>query len=132
MKARFDKLVVVRGIESRMAASTYAEASSRVVAHEDIADRLDGASAMLAPEPGAVTGSGLAARMELGDRMRTARRAAQSQVDIATFERGEAGHARKAARRALDAAIDVRRNERKAVTIRREARIVPIIGKHST
>ncbi len=132
MKARFDKLVIVRGAASRLAASTYAEASSRVAAHENMAGRLDDAAATLAPEPGAATGSGLTARMELGDRMRTARRAAQSQVDAATVDRGEAGHARKAARRALDAAIDVRRNERKAVTIRREARIVPIIGKRST
>ena len=132
MKARLDKLVVVRGAASRMAAAALADASSRVAEHIDIAARLDQAGATLTPETGGATGAILGGQLELGERMRSARHLAQGRVEAATADRTQAGIARKAARRALDAAVDIRRVERQAVAIRLAARAVPVTGKTRT
>jgi hypothetical protein len=128
MKPRFDKLVVVRGAASRMAAAVFADASSRVADHEDIVERLDQAATALPCEIGSATGAALGAPLELSDRMRSARRVAQGRIAAATAERDEAAVVRKGARRALDAAVDIRRAERQALRVRREARVVPVVG----
>jgi hypothetical protein len=128
MKPRFDKLVVVRGAASRMAAAAFADASSRVADHEDIAGRLDHAAMALGPETGGATGAALGAQLELSERMRSARGVAQGRIAVATAERDDAAVVRKGARRALDAAVDIRRAERQALRVRREARVVPVVG----
>ncbi len=129
MRARFDKLVVVRGAASRLAATVFADASSRVAEHEDIAGRLDQAATVPPPEMGSAMGAALAAQLELSDRMRAARRVARGRIVVATAERDDAAVARKGARRALDAAVDIRRAEQQAIRVRREVRVVPVVGR---
>lgn len=129
MKTRLDKLVMVREAASRSASGAYAESVARVAQHEGLAARLEGAAAMLTPETGAVAGGSLGAQLELAIRMRAARLVAQSRVDGALAERGEAAVARQAARRALDAAKDACRADRQAGVARREARLVPMVSK---
>ncbi len=129
MKTRFDKLVVVRGAASRMAAAAFAHAASRVAIQKAIADRIDTADILFAVNEGAASGSDLSARMEFGTRMQAIRHAAQMQIESATADRNDAAQERKGARRALDAAIDIHRTQRRAMHLRSANQAVPPAGK---
>jgi hypothetical protein len=125
MKSRFDKLVIVRGAESRLATRDYSASATHLAVQESLAARLEGAASALSPETGAASGAGLAAQHELSGRMQTARRTTQARIDDAQIDRDEAALARKAARRALDAVVDIRRVHRQARIVRAEAKAVP-------
>lgn len=129
MRARFNKLVVVRDAASRLATRDFAHAMAQLGEHEALAVRLDAAALALLPQKGPVSGAGLAAQLELSDRMLAARRMTHGRIIEALAERDDAGVARKAAQRALDAALDIRRTHRHARSVRAAAKAMPTIPK---
>jgi hypothetical protein len=132
VKTRYDKLIVVRGVEARMATSDFAEAAATLAGHEALAMRLDGAATALSTETGTGSGADLAARLELSGRMHVARRTAQVRLDDALTARDQAATARKTSRRALDAAIDIRRAHQQTEITRAEAKAVPARPQETT
>jgi hypothetical protein len=125
MKTRYDKLVVVRRAESRIAAAAFATASADVGAQHALANRLRTALDSLSLTSGPTSAAEMAARMELASRMAAAQGVAQGRIDIAQAAQHDAGMARKSARRALDAVRDIRRVAVKDVIRRREAKALP-------
>lgn len=125
MRTRLEKVRMLRAAESRRASGSFAEAATRVFVTENLCDRLDSAAATLALTPGEASGAAIAGQLELAERMRTARRAAQANADIAIEARTDAAAARMVARRALDAVTDLQREEARVEAGRLEARAVP-------
>jgi hypothetical protein len=125
MKTRYDKLVVVRQTESRLATVAFAMASADVVAQRALAGRLQGALESLAILGGPTSAAEMAARMELASRMAAAQGVAGDRINDAQAAQTEAGVARQSARRALDAARDIRRVAVNDVIRRQEAKALP-------
>ena len=129
MTTRYDKLIIVRRVASRLASAALAGAAARVATHQAVVRRLDDAACELTPETGLGLGAALGARHELAARMQTARRRAQAKANDACADRDNAVLARQSARRALDAAIDVQRADRKAQAARRTENTALVIIK---
>lgn len=126
MKTRYDKLIVVRDVASRIATASFAEAAAHLAGQEALAVRLDSAANALSPEIGAASGAALAAQLELAGRMQAARSVAQARIDDARRDCDETALTRKASRRALDAAVDIRRAHQQARVTRAETRQMPV------
>jgi hypothetical protein len=124
VKTRYDKLVVVRRAENRIAAATFAAASVDVSTQHALASRLRSALDSLALTSGPTSAAEIAARMELASRMATAQGVARTRIDAAQAAQLGAGIARKSARRALDAAHDIQRVTINDLIRRREAKAV--------
>lgn len=125
MKARYDKLIVVRAVASRKATASFVESATHVAGQEALLRRLADATAALTPETGLASGAGLAARGELAGRMQAALRTTQLRLEDRQAEHDDSAVARQAAKRALDSAIEIRRLHAKARLIRAEAKSVP-------
>jgi hypothetical protein len=125
MKTRYDKLVVVRRAESRMAAAAFATASADLGAQHMLASRLRSALDSLSLTSGPTSAAEMAARMELASRMAAAQGVARTRIDTAKTAQRDAGIARQSARRALDAVRDIRRDAIKQVVRSHEAKVVP-------
>jgi hypothetical protein len=132
MKARYDKLIVVRAAASRLATASFVESATHVAGQEALVRRLADATAALTPETGLASGAGLAARGELAGRMQAALRNTQRRLEDRQAEHGDSAVARQAARRALDSAVDIRRIHAKACLVRAEAKFVPTKPKGPT
>jgi hypothetical protein len=124
MKTRYDKLVVVRRAESRIAAAAFATASADLGAQHMLASRLRSALDSLSLTSGPMSAAEMAARMELASRMAAAQDVARTRIDAAHAAQHDAGVARQSARRALDAVRDIRRESVNDVIRKREAKFV--------
>ncbi len=124
MKTRYDKLVVVRRAENRIATATFAAASVDVSTQHALATRLRSALDSLALTSGPTSAVEIAARMELASRMATAQGVARTRIDAAQAAQLDAGIVRKSARRALDAVHDIRRVAINDLIRRRAAKAV--------
>lgn len=129
MKARYDKLVVVRAAASRMTSAAFANSALQLAAQKALSERLQGAAAALSVETGIATGAALAARNELSGRMQAAHCVTFARVEDAQTAHNDVAYARRAARRALDAAVDIRRAHQQTAIARAAAKIVPIMPK---
>jgi hypothetical protein len=125
MKTRYDKLIVIRRAENRIAAAAFASASADVGAQHVLANRLRSAIESLSLTSGPTSAAEMAARMELASRMAAAQGVARIRIDTAQTAQLDAGIARKSACRALDAVRDIRRVAVNDLIRHREAKAVP-------
>jgi hypothetical protein len=125
MKTRYDKLVVIRRAESRIAAVTFATASADLGAQHALANRLRSALDSLSLSNGPTSAAEMAARMELASRMAAAQGVARTRIETAQAVQHDAGMVRKSARRSLDAVCEIRRVAVNDLIRRREAKVAP-------
>jgi hypothetical protein len=129
VKARYDKLVVVRAAASRMTSAAFANSALQLAAEKALSERLQGAAAALSVETGIATGAALAARNELSGRMQAAHGETFARIEDAQSAHNDVAYARRAARRALDAAVDIRRAHQQTAIARAVAKTVPFMPK---
>jgi len=120
MTRRLDRIVRLREVAAGVASAAFVEARGRAAQHRALADRIAQAAEATAPGIGQSEALALAARLELGSRMRdagavSAERAADAEA-AALKQQG----ARKSAQAALDAARDMRVAKRRAAALRQE------------